>query len=242
MKKYYTMTKNCTTLNISSGEALVIDSDFQISSSKIISKCNFAQLLIQKIIFTAHGSEIDDLKSKLKKAPNPKSRIDLLQKFPYQNDDPVVTKIFDYCRTLFTDLYEVRNILAHEVWSSSKTFPGCVLFSTIEDRAQLDMSSSKIIHKDSTKSKDVYDDIIKFISNVKIISNNHIELALSDMSLCEWMLMHVDTILSEVDESRKNEARQAFFVFRGTSHLFDAKEILRDPVTFSASSKKTIFG
>lgn len=242
MAKYYDTIAKGTHLRYHTGSALVVSSEFRIMSSKILSQCVFLQSLIQQIIYTSHGDELIGAKRTLKSFPSPKARVDFLCSFPYSDDDPIISRMFDFSRTIFKELYELRNILSHEIWSSSEDYPGSVLFSTLDENSRLQMASGKLWYEESTVPQDIYDATIRFIRSVKVISHRHLRLAIADTNTCSWSLMHINNILNEKDPQRRADARQAFLVFRGTSHLFDAVPTSSKSVEFSSSRRKRITG
>lgn len=195
------------------------------------------------MIYISHGAQLLGAKQTLKDFPNPKARIDFLCSFPYSEEDPVVAKVFDYSRRLFVDLYELRNILEHELWSSSEDYVDSVLFSTLDEEARLLMASGRVWHKEDTTPQEVYNATIRFIKNVKIVSSDNLKMAVSDGNLCAWILMNTCNILNEQDDpGRKEGARQAFLVFQGTSHLFGRVASPSTTVEFRTSKNKTITG
>lgn len=52
--------------------------------------------------------------------------------------------------------------------------------------------------------------------------------------------MHITSVIDEKDEHRKEEARRAFFVFGGTSHLFGTTTSGNSPVEYTSSKMKKI--
>jgi hypothetical protein len=240
MSKYYDKILEETNLKHSAGSALVISTEFKELSSVVIARCTFIQQLLQSIIYTSHGRELVGAKKTLREFPSPKARVDFLCSFPYSEHDPVVSKVFEFSRGLFGQIYELRNILSHELWSSSESHPGSVLFSTLDENARLLMASGRLWHKDDATSKEIYEATIRFIRGIKVISSKHLKSAVRDADLCGFCLLHINTILKEADAGRREEARRAFFVYKGTSHLFDGSTASSDPVKFSASAKKTI--
>lgn len=240
MQKYYDIIKNSTTLNRKIGESAVIPSDFRNLSSVIISNCSFSQSLIQQAIYTSHGSELLGAKKSLKEFANPKARIDFLCSFPYNDPDPVISKVFDFSRNIFKEVYEFRNVLCHEIWSSSDNYAESILFSTLDDESRLLMSQGKVWHIEETSPKEVHEAALRFISRVKIVSYKHLNQAIKDINLCNWCLMHINTILNLEDKKKKEEAKKAFFVFGGTSHLFEDVQESSSLVDFSSSKSKKI--
>lgn len=242
MAKYFDMIREDTNLSRNMGAALFVSSDFQVLVSTLIAQCTYLQNLIQQIIYTSHGSELISVKKSLKSFPSPKSRFNFLCKFPYTEQDHVLAKVFDFARSLFEEIYEIRNVLAHEVWASSEQYRGAVMFSSLDEDSRLLMASSRVWHDGKITPKEIHDATIRFIRNVKIVTADHLELAISDANICSWALMNISNVLNEEDSQRKEDARQAFFVFGGTSHLFDTNDSLPESTNFSASRNKTITG
>jgi len=116
MSKYHSKRTNRSELKSRSGSAIHFPVGFCDLSAKIISRCSFLQNQIQRVIYITHGPEILSAKKTLTDFPNPKSRMDFLTTFPYSDADPVVSAVFDYTKSIFLDIYELRNILAHEDW------------------------------------------------------------------------------------------------------------------------------
>jgi hypothetical protein len=242
MHKYYKNITDGSTLNRKLGAGAVVPLEFRVKSSIILSQCVFLQSLIQQIIFMSHGPELGDAKKIIEKFPNPKARVDFLCSFPYGSEDVVIKKVFEYSRELFKDIYEIRNVLAHEAWFSSDDYVGSVLFSSLDEDARLLMASGRLWHKEDATPKEIYDAMIRYIRRVKIVTGDHLNLAISDIDVCGWSLMNIANLLDEEDEERKNSGRKAFFTFRGTSHLFDVASTSGDTVEFSASKGKKIYG
>lgn len=221
MTDYYTSITDDSTLSRRSGTGANVAPEFYVLSSLLISRCSFFQGLIQQIVYTSHGAELHAAKQALRDFPNPKARIDFLCAFPYAEEDSVTSKVFEYAKCLFQKLYELRNALAHEDWSSSDDYPGAVILSSLDEQARLLMTSGRVWHKEDATPQEVYDATIRFIRSVKVVTLDHLRTAVRDMDLCSWMLMQVSTVLSEEDPARKEQGRQAFFVYQGTAHLFD---------------------
>lgn len=238
--KYYRTLDQETHLSHKTGNSLVVSPNFLILSSTILSRCIFMQNLIQQIIYISHGKELIGAKKTLKKFPNPKARVDFLCSFPYSDDDPVVFKVFNFARELFSEIYELRNILAHEVWSSSDNHPNLVLFSSLDENARIQMASSRLWHVEEMTSKETYESTIRFIRSVKIVSEENLLLAFANADLCNLCFINIINILSETDPLRKDEARKPLFVYNGTSHLFGKSHQPSGFVEFKASRGKTI--
>lgn len=240
MPNYYRTIVEGSTLDRRSGGNAVIPPGFRGLSSTLTSTCTYLQSLIQHIIFVTHGAELVEAKRTLKSFPSPKARIEFLCSYPYSEADPVVSAVFDYAKSLFRDLYELRNILSHEVWASSDAHPGAVLFSELEEEARLLMVSGRIWHAEEATSQEVYNGMIRFIRSVKILTPADLERAMVDGDLCAWILMHIGNVLNEPDRARREEARCLFLHFRGTSHLFAGQPMTTGTLTFDASRSKEI--
>lgn len=240
MAKYFDAITDGTKLKRNIGARLVVSPNFRLKSSAILSQCTFAQSLIQQIIYTTHGDQLVDAKRTLKKFPNPKARFDFLCEFPFTDADPIIYKVFQFARTLFREIYEFRNVLAHETWSSSEQFPNAVLFSSLDDESRLLLATGKLWYTSEITPQQVYDATVRFIRNAKIVTVAHLETAIRDADLCCWVLMNINNVLNESDTSRKEEARQAFLVYSGTSHLFDNPAVGAVTADYSGSKSKTI--
>lgn len=237
---YYKNLKSETSLNTKSGTAIVVSQEFYLLSALLVSRCSYIQSAIQNIIFKSHGLKIDEAKVALLDAPSPKARLQLLQSFTYENDDHIITKAFAYAQTQFTDIYNLRNILAHETWMTSEFHPNSVLFSKMAKQAQLQHSKEKFKKTDELNSKDIYNSILRYIRSVKVVSTEDLQQALADADRCAWIMMQIGFILEELDEVQKSEMKRAFLVFKGTNHLFDKKEISKNNVNVKRMNKKSI--
>ncbi|RAN36400.1 hypothetical protein [Hyphomonas pacifica] len=240
MTTYYKTITNNSKLNTSSGSKLELPAMFSDLSALIISRCSFLQGLIQKVIYAAHGPELLAAKSTLKDFPNPKARLDFISTFPFSEADPIVFSVFNYSRALFLEIYDLRNVLAHEVWMSSKAFEGAVLCSRLNEEARLMMASGRVYHDEETKSHQVYDAIIRYIENIKIIAVEDLKNALKDADLCAWILMQISHVLNEQDIEKMEQMRRAFTVFKGTSHLFSADNRSSEKIVVRSLRKKEI--
>lgn len=240
MPKYYKLITESTTLSRRSGTDAVIPTGFRELSASIVSSCTFQQSLLQQIIYTTHGAELLKAKRTLKDFPNPKARIDFLCSFQYSETDPIVCSVFNHAKLLFQDLYELRNILSHEVWASSSDYSDAVIFSSLNEEARLLMASGRIWHVKNATSREVFDATIRYIRNVKIVTNANLQAAMKDADLCSWILMHICNVLNEQDATRKAEAQQLFLKYKGTSHLFADAPPTTGALTFNASRSKTI--
>lgn len=242
MSKYYRYITERSELDRRVGVGVAVPAGFNELSSSVVSACSFLQSLIQQTIYVTHGAELLVAKKTLKDYPSPKARIQFLCSFPYSEDDPVVSTVFNYSRQLFQDLYDLRNTLAHEIWSSSPEYRGSLLFSSLDEEARLLMTSGRILHTEGATPLEVYNSTIRYIRSVKIVSCSDLHAALKDADLCAWILMHIGNVLDEQDPAQKEEARRAFFVFKGTSHLFDGVTPTLETVRFQSSRSKNIQG
>lgn len=240
--KYYRLITESTALERRSGTSAVVPAGFRDLSASIVAGCTFLQSLLQQIIYVTHGAELLAAKRTLKEFPNPKDRINFLCSFPYSEADPIVSSVFEYARLLFRDLYELRNILSHEVWASSDVYGDAVIFSGLDEEAKLLMVSGRIWHAEEATSQEVFNATLRFIRSVKIVTNADLHTAMSDANLCSWILMHIGNVLNEQDATRKEEARRLFLQYNGTSHLFKDALPTTGTVIFKASRSKNIQG
>lgn len=240
MGKYYRKLQGKLEINLRSGSDTLVPGGFRELSSIIISQCSFLQKQLQHIIYVTHGPEIISAKKVLNKFPSPKARMDFITSFPYNSEDTVVSTVFKYSQKLFSDIYEVRNILAHEQWMSSDEYHGSVLFSQIDEEARLMMASSKLLHREDATTQEVHNAIIRYIQNIKIMNYIDLQAAAKDTDLCAWILVHINNVIDDEDEDRRNEARRAFFVFKGTSHLFEKIDPNPEAVNIQRSRSKKI--
>lgn len=242
MAKYYGNINGKSVLSHRAGQEIQAPPEFYILSAKILAHCVFLQSQIQQIIYISHGKELMGAKKALKTFPNPKARVDFLCSLPYADEDPIITKVFDFSRNLFSDIYELRNVLAHEIWSSSDDFPGAVLFSSLDENSRLLMASGKLWHKEDATPEDTHASIIRFISSMKVVNLDHLQTAARDIDLCSWSLMNLLNILNVDEPDVREKARKAFLIFRGTSHLFGDFPASSETVELSTSRSKEIAG
>lgn len=242
VSNYYKLISGSTNLDRKSGTSAVIPVGFRDLSSSIVSTCTFMQNLIQQIIYVTHGNEILAAKRTLKEFPNPKARIDFLCSFPYSENDPVVLSVFNYARLLFLDLYELRNILSHEVWASSDVYHDAVIFSSLDEESRLLMVSGRIWHTENATPQEVFDATVRYIRSVKIVTSTDLHAAMDDANLCSWILMHICAVINEQDATAKGEARRIFLQYKGTSHLFADIAPAAGTLIFNASKSKSIQG
>jgi hypothetical protein len=240
--KYYDIITEETNLSRNIGAGLVVTAEFRVMSSIILSQCTFAQGLIQQIIYTSHGDQLIDAKRALREFPNPKARFDFLCNFPYSDTDPIIDKAFQFARNLFREIYEFRNVLAHENWGSSVQHPDAVLLSGLDEESRLLIASGRLWYVEETTPQQIYDASVRFIRNVKVVTTDHLNAAIRDAELCGWILMNINNVLDESDTGRKEEARKAFLVYGGTSHFFDSPADASETAAYSSSKSKTITG
>lgn len=242
MAKYYKKIDDRSKISTRSGNDITLPEEFTNLSSSIIRLCSYVQVQMQQIIYISHGSELREAKQTLKNSPNPKARMEFLTSFEYGEEDPVIATVFNYSKELFLEIYELRNVLAHENWMSSADFENVVLFSKLSEEAKLGMAKGKLWHENKTTSQDIYNASIRYIRNVKIISVSNLEKALKDVNLCAWVLMQICIVLNQSDPIKKAEMRKAFFTFKGTSHLFDGGTVSTGIVDVTSSQGKSIRG
>lgn len=240
--KYCTPITESTVLDRRSGANAVTPPRFNELGTSFVSTCTYLQSLLQHVIYVTHGAELLEAKRTLKAFPNPKARIDFLCSYPYSEADPVVSSVFEYARILFRDLYEFRNVLCHELWSSSDAYPDAVIFSSLDEEARILMTSGRMWHTEDATPQEVLDATIRYIRSVNIVRIADLNAALCDANLCALILIHVGTVLNEKDPARREEARHHFRVFQGTSHLFGGQPPDAGTVTFRASRSREIKG
>lgn len=240
MSIYFTRIEESTSISRKAGSNLDIPPTFHILTSNLISQCNFIQSMLQHVIFTTHGTEMIKANSILKGFPNPKSRIEFLCSFPYSEIDPIIFRVFEHAKLLFGHIYEIRNVLAHEIWSTSDEFPGSVVFSKLEEEARYLTPARLLLHEKETSSEELFNATIRLIRKLKVVSVDNLTNALNDSRLCSWMLTQILIVLEETDKSKRDELRRAFLIYKGTAHLFSERASSADPVQYSSSKSKTI--
>lgn len=166
--------------------------------------------------------------------------MDFISQFPYNKKDKIIDVVFEFGRALFLEIYDFRNVLVHESWASSEEFPGVVLFSSLDEESRLKLASGKLLHSLDTSSKDLYDATIRYIRNVKIVSNQNLMSAIIDADLCSYIFMAISHILSESDEEKKQKIREGFLIFKGTAHLFEEASLLSKKIDVTSSNNNTI--
>lgn len=240
MPKYYDNLETETSISQASGSNLNTPVEFLSQSSTLISLCTFCQNILQQVIYTSYGEKLLEAKKTLKDFPSPKSRYDFICAFQFENADEVAVKIFDFSRSIFSDIYELRNILAHEVWSSSSDCADGVYFASLDENSRLAMASGRLWHDESVTPKNIYEATTRYIRKIKVVKSHHLSLAIADANLCSWSLMNLHNLLNAENETQRAKARSAFLRYRGTSHLFEDPVELPDTIEFTAVKKKKI--
>lgn len=240
MQSYFTRIEEGHSIYRKAGSDLAIPPEFHLLASNINAQCNFIQATLQHIIFATHGPELLKANSTLKEFPNPKARIEFLCSFPYSKADPIVFKVFEHAKILFGHIYGIRNVLAHEIWSTSDDFPGSVVFSSLEEEARHLKTASLLLHEKKTSPEEIFEANIRLIRKLKVVSVENLANAINDANLCSWALMVIRNILDESDKEKRDELRRGFLIFEGTSHLFSENALSADPVQYSSSKLKTI--
>ncbi|WP_180889730.1 hypothetical protein [Stenotrophomonas maltophilia] len=240
MRKYHDSIFERTTISLRTGANIAIPANFTNLSSSVIRSCTLLQHLLQKIIYVTHGAELLSAKRTLKEFPNPKARIDFLCSFPYSEHDPILLSTFNYARSLFRGIYELRNVLSHEIWASSEEYDDAIIFSSLDEQARLLMATGRIWHVENATSQEIHGALIRFIQSVKLVTSTNLRTAVDDASLCSWILMHIEGILEEPDPTRRKEARQLFLQYKGTSHLFEGAQATNGMLNYNSTKKKTI--
>lgn len=242
MSKYYNTKSDISSLSRKSGSNLVIPQRFHELSSLLISLNSSIQHLIQLVLYTSYGDNIEEAKSILKKNMSPKSRMEFVNSLPYGNNDEIISKVFDYAKFIFFEIYELRNILSHELWSSSDEHKDYVIFSTLTNEENFLIANWRVLHKENTTTIETHKSILEYIRSMKFISCKNLQEAITDANLCSWILMNISTIINETDLEKREEGRKAFLIFRGTSHLFGEVAVSSETVNLRNSKSKTILG
>ena len=136
MSKYYRCLDGTNKIETKSGVGVVLPEGFANLSAEVINQCSYLQSLIQTVIYAAHGPAFSASKAILNKLSSPKKRMEFLRSFQYDPADPVVATVFRFAQDLFSEIYDLRNVLAHEIWMSSKDFEQAVLFSDLQEDAR----------------------------------------------------------------------------------------------------------
>ena len=240
MPKYYTKIVGKSELSTKSGSAAIVPLEFRLLSSEILAGCSFLQNLVQQIIYATHGPELAAAKKALNDFPNPKARIDFISSYPYNNENQSINTVFNYSRDLFKEIYDLRNILAHEKWMSSNEFKSVVLFSELNENARLMMASERVVHEDKMSAEEAYEATIRYIQSIKIISVEGLNKAKRDYDICSWMLMTISQYMGETSPEKRRELIDTFHVFKGTSHLFDTSMPPSKVISVQNRKTKTI--
>ena len=217
-----------------------ISESFYSHSSSIISSINYCQSLIQTIIYSTHHSEVMKAGYAIKNLHSTRSRMDFLNTFNDVGNDFVLNTVFQYAKKLFVSVYGLRNSLAHDIWFFSPKYPDCLLLSSLDNDARLLFTSGKLKHIRGTTAEDIHKGIIDYIDNVKMIDMAGIANALSDIHLCNWILLQISLVIEENDPQQKDNLKKAFFIFRGVSHLFPESERQDGKVDWSGASSHSI--
>lgn len=220
MVKYYNNIIDKNSIRVKSGQNALIPIKFKKDSASVIFGCSFVQSQIQAVLFSTHGSRIFEASAVAREIKSPNSRMDFLCSTPYGKDDEILSAVFSYTQNIFRDIYDLRNVLAHEIWMSCDDYNFKVLFSSIDEQARYLKIVGKLKHDESTNSRDVHNAIIRYIEKIKIIGCEDLKSAIEDIRLCEWILMTINQILEEVDPQKRDDLKMAFLTFRRTSHLF----------------------
>lgn len=242
MAKYFDCITQKTELTRKKGVLLSVPDGFLAISAQLIAQCSSLQGEIQNIIYVSHGAELIGARKALKDHPSPKARLDFLCEFPFHDDDPALIRVFDFARSLFREIYELRNVLAHENWGSSEHYPGAVLFTSLDEESRLSMASGRLWHYADATPQETYEATVRFIRRVKIVRPDQLMLALSEASTCSWVLMTLSQLLNTADREKREKTRQALAAFESTAHLFDHDISLPTEVEVSNSKSKTVTG
>ncbi len=240
MSKYYELITGRTQIKTKSGQNAIVSAKFRKSSALIISRCSFLQAQIQKVIFSTHGPQFAEASKYLKDNKHPRARMEFLCSTPYGLDDAILSEVFSHSQTIFREIYELRCVLAHEVWMSCDDYSFKVLFSQIDEEARLSKVGGRLKHDETSTSREVFDAIVRYISKIKLVGCEDLESAIRDISLCEWMLMVINQILEEEDPQKRDDLRMAFHTFGGTSHLFTQSRSAMPEVEVHSSKKHSI--
>lgn len=242
MAKYFDGITQETELTRNKGGLLNVPDGFLASAAQLIAQCSSLQGEIQNIIYVSHGAELIDAGKALKDHPNPKARLDFLCKFPFHDADPALVRVFDFARSLFREIYELRNVLAHENWGSSDHYPGAVLFTSLDEESRLSMASGRLWHYADATPRETYEATVRFIRRVKNVRPDQLILALSEASTCSWVLMTLSQLLNTAEREKREQTRRALAVFGATAHLFDHDASLPAEVEVSNSKSKMVTG
>jgi hypothetical protein len=238
--KYYRNLTDQSELRTRAGTGLVVPEEFFPLSAAIIHRVSFLQGQVQKAIILGCGSDYSLAKGILKKFPNPKARFEKLNFLPSEEGDKTVKIIFSFSYEIFLPLYDLRNSLAHEIWLSSDEFKDRLLLSSLEEERRLGLVGEKLLSEQENSVRVVYESMVRYIGKIKIITLSDLRLAIKDIELCEWILLHLQGIIGEKDPGKREEALKAFKVFRGTAHIFEANSGLPKSFGFERRRSKKI--
>ena len=240
MSKYYNAISHRTHIRTRQGQDAIVPVEFRKNSVAIISRCSLMQSQIQRIIYATHGSDIFAANKILSENQHPRARMEFLCTTPYGESDPILSKVFSYSQQMFREIYDLRNVLAHEIWMTCDEYRATVLFSKIEEEARLLKASGRLQHDAASNSQEVFDAIVRYICKIKTINSDNLGDAVKDVSLCEWMLMTINHVLEENDPEKKNTLKSAFLTFSGTSHLFNEAQRKSSVIQLCTSKKSRI--
>ncbi|WP_406870267.1 hypothetical protein ABEB22_10795 [Thioclava sp. 'Guangxiensis'] len=240
MAKYYHELRGVSKLRVSSGDDLTVPDAFYSLSGLLIKICCDIQVHLQNIVFVSHGAEVFEAKRILSESDSPRRRIEFLLSCPFGTEDPILGTVFEHSKTIFQDIYKLRNVLAHEKWMSSDQFSGMVLFSKLEEEARLLLEGGKIFYVNEAKAKDTHEAITRYIKKVKLVTCEDLRKAISSAELSRWIMMQISLVLNEKDPSKKQNLRDAFLVFKQTSKLFDDLSTDVDAIQVTGSKRKSI--
>lgn len=240
MPQYFSFITDRTKISTARGSSLVVEGNFLALSAQIISDCIFIQNQIQNVIFASHGQSVNEAKRILQEQQHPRNRMDFLLGFQFEKADHITEAVFKYARKLFGELYELRNVLAHEIWLSSSEFEGSVLFADLKEEARLNLARGRLIHSGDINSQGVHDAIVRYIQKLKVVRYDQLQLAKKHSELCSWMLLNIHNSLSADDNLQAEEIKRSFLVYGGTSHLFDESLNGAEPVDMVTKHQKSI--
>lgn len=241
MPKYYSHPQDTPHLNQQSSDSINIAEEFYILSSNIIRKCSFFQVILQDILYDVHQEDVYRSSQLIKDLSNPKSRLEFLNFHNRMIRDIHISRVFNFSKELYVELYDLRNCLAHEDWFSSEQFPNCLMLAQISEKSKVNFISRKIQHLDEASAKESYRYITKYIKSVKVLSLEKMRKAHSDISLCNWCLMQISFFLKEIDREKAEELKKAFFIYKGTSHLFPCEITDQKNMIWRSNSEKSIY-
>lgn len=240
MDKYYNKIRDTTALNVKSFDSVANSEAFHALSNRIVTGSTLFQKSIQEIIYAAYHKDVEMAGKSLKDLVSPKSRLNFIESYNNVSDDEDILTVFRYAKQIFVDIYDLRNSLSHEIWLSSDQFDGCLLLSSLDEEARLLSVKGKLIHVDGTNTLQVFNAIIRFIESIKIVSLTDLNTALKDIELCNWCLMQIEFFLKENNKNKKADLKNAFFIFKGVSHLFPEQVRQIGSLNWKSSFNKSI--